>query len=401
MKPLYDLNNGKIKAEFYNDECLKILRALAPNSVDAVIIDPPYGLTEQLDIFQVMNDYLKGKDHQPDMKGFNGNKWDCAVPGPETFSEILRVLKPGGYLAAFCAKRTIDLLCLGLRCSGFQIRDLLMWIHCQGVSKSKAVHHQGMDIRADLIPKYEPIVLARKPILAPNFAENIMMFGTGGLNAKNLLKSGYTGDMIIDGTAAAIQSVGKLSGTAICPLLVDGQFDLHLKFSKPNESEKRLWLDSCGVDIWPPFNGRAEKSYVDEQPYAEYNFHPTRKPISLMAHLVQLLTLEKATVLDCYCGSGATAVAAVLNNRNFIGVDLNANFLKIAEHRTRLGLERFEKPQDSDFDYFVRFVSKEIIDIVEAELVNEIRKGSSDLVIHRKFKQLYTAKEKLDSKKAA
>ncbi len=106
-------------------------------------------------------------------------------------------------------------------------------------------------------------------------------------------------------------------------------------------------------------------------------------------------------MLDCYCGSGATSVAAALNNRNFIGVDLNANFLRIAEHRTRLGLERFEKPQDGDFDYFVRFVSKEIIDRLEKELVDEIRKGSRNLAAHRKFKQLYTAREKLDSKKVA
>jgi adenine-specific DNA-methyltransferase len=58
-------------------DCLDILKTLEDNSIDAIVTDPPYGLS------------------------FLGKKWDYDVPSQEIWEEALRVLKPGGYLLSF------------------------------------------------------------------------------------------------------------------------------------------------------------------------------------------------------------------------------------------------------------------------------------------------------------
>lgn len=397
MKPKYSLQ-GKATAQFYQSECLKIVRALAPNSIDAIITDPPYGLSEGFDLVQLLKDYSKGKDYKPSNPGFKGNIWDGSVPGPETLSEFYRVLKPGGFLAAFGAKNTTDLLKLGMRVAGFQPFDELMWIHCQGTTKKKAVQYEGRDMRIDLAPKYEPIVLVRKPISEKNFTENLATHRTGLTNAKTVLDNGYAGDIVIDGTEASLNAVRKLTGVAFCPVLTNECLERSLNYAKPGAKENRLWLDGCGLSEWSKV-GSQTTSIVNQDPVAEKNFHPTKKPIALMAHLVKLLTLEGATILDPFCGSGPTAIASNLNNRNFIGIDMNGDYLKLAEHRTRLARERFKNPQDFDFDYFLRFVSSDIMNRLETNLLNEILQGVSTTESHRKYRLLFDSKLRLKEHK--
>lgn len=61
--------------------------------------------------------------------------------------------------------------------------------------------------------------------------------------------------------------------------------------------------------------------------------HPTMKDIKIINHLVNLLSNENDTVLDCFMGSGTTGVACVNTNRNFIGYELDENYFNIAERR--------------------------------------------------------------------
>ena len=61
--------------------------------------------------------------------------------------------------------------------------------------------------------------------------------------------------------------------------------------------------------------------------------HPTQKPVSLLEYLIKTYTKEGDTVLDNCMGSGSTGVACVNTNRNFIGIELDENYFKIAEER--------------------------------------------------------------------
>ena len=62
-------------------------------------------------------------------------------------------------------------------------------------------------------------------------------------------------------------------------------------------------------------------------------YHPTQKPIDLMEYLINTYTNEGDSVLDFTMGSGSTGVACVNTNRNFIGIELDENYFKIAEQR--------------------------------------------------------------------
>lgn len=61
--------------------------------------------------------------------------------------------------------------------------------------------------------------------------------------------------------------------------------------------------------------------------------HPTQKPVALMEYLIKTYTNEGDTVLDCTMGSGTTGVACKNLNRNFIGIELDENYFKIAKER--------------------------------------------------------------------
>ena len=63
--------------------------------------------------------------------------------------------------------------------------------------------------------------------------------------------------------------------------------------------------------------------------------HPTRKPVALMEYLIKTYTNENETVLDFTMGSGSTGVACVNTNRNFIGIEMDANYFEIAEQRIK------------------------------------------------------------------
>lgn len=215
-----------------NMECLIGMRMmLADNSIDAVVTDPPYGLSKQPDMNEVLRHWLNGDDYVHTGGGFMGKTWDSFVPGPSIWKEVFRVLKPGGHLLAFFGTRTYDLGTLAIRVAGFEIRDQIDWVYGSGFPKSldvsKAIdktagaerevignnpnHRKDSDINYEgvysgcntgnkyitapatdeakqwqgwgtaLKPAHEPICVARKPLVG-TVAENVLQFGTGGMN---------------------------------------------------------------------------------------------------------------------------------------------------------------------------------------------------------------------------
>ena len=85
---------------------------MADNSVDAIVTDPPYGLS------------------------FMGKRWDYDVPSEEIWRECLRVLKPGGHLLAFAGTRTQHRMAVRIEDAGFEIRDMIAWVYSSGFPKS-------------------------------------------------------------------------------------------------------------------------------------------------------------------------------------------------------------------------------------------------------------------------
>ena len=97
------------------------------NSVDAVVCDPPYGLsnTTPAQVADTIREWATGNtEYVPHKRGgFMGKAWDAFVPPPAVWDECMRVLKPGGHMVAFAGSRTQDLMGLSIRLAGFEIRD--------------------------------------------------------------------------------------------------------------------------------------------------------------------------------------------------------------------------------------------------------------------------------------
>ena len=91
------------------------MKAMPPESIDAIVTDPPYGL------------------------GFMGKKWDGLPPSLEWAEACYRVLKPGGHIAAFGGTRTWHRLAVAIEDAGFEMRDSLAWLYGSGFPKSHDV----------------------------------------------------------------------------------------------------------------------------------------------------------------------------------------------------------------------------------------------------------------------
>lgn len=105
--------------------------------------------------------------------------------------------------------------------------------------------------------------------------------------------------------------------------------------AKSSKSERDYGLEDRTKEITS--DGR-EKSI--DNPFlrgetARHNSHPTVKPLSLMTYLIKLITPPKGIVLDIFAGSGSTLVAAKTLGHPFIGIEKEADYLKIAEARVK------------------------------------------------------------------
>lgn len=141
----------------YHGDCLEVLKTLPDNSIDSCVTDPPYGLSREPDIVEVLTKWLDGEDYHHRGGGFMGKTWDSFVPGPSIWREVYRVLKPGAHLLCFAGTRTQDLMTVSLRLAGFEIRDVIEWLYFSGFPKSLDVG-KAFDKRAGV----EREVIGRK-----------------------------------------------------------------------------------------------------------------------------------------------------------------------------------------------------------------------------------------------
>lgn len=127
------------------------------------------------------------------------------------------------------------------------------------------------------------------------------------------------------------------------------------KTNPPPNLACRCFTHSTETVLWAKPNTRKHKHYFDYAAMKDENGgkqmkdvwtssitppkektegkHPTQKPLFLLDRIVRCSSKEGDTVLDPFCGSGTTAIAAIKNNRKFIGIEQNEEFLKLTIKR--------------------------------------------------------------------
>ena len=163
----------KVEKIIHGDS-LDVLKTMEDNSVDSVVTDPPYGLSKEPDINEVLTKWLAGEEYDHGHGGFMGKSWDSFVPHPDIWREVYRVLKPGGHVLVFAGTRTQDLMTISLRLAGFEVRDVIEWLYFSGFPKSYDVS-KAFDRRAGA----EREVVG----MSPHYSEgrNVDNFGVAGI----------------------------------------------------------------------------------------------------------------------------------------------------------------------------------------------------------------------------
>jgi site-specific DNA-methyltransferase (adenine-specific) len=288
-------------------------------SVDAVVTDPPYGLS------------------------FMAKKWDYDVPSTEIWAECLRVLKPGGYLLAFAGTRTQHRMAVRIEDAGFEIRDMLAWMYGSGFPKSHNLdgEHQGWGTA--LKPAMEPITMARKPFKA-TVAQNVQEWGTGAINIDGCripCDDGF--EKAWDKPVST--NISAKGGTFISEGI---QHQVDLSEYKPSGRWPANVLHDGSPDVVRTIGEDSRFFYCSKSSSEDRNDgcdnnHPTVKPTDLMRYLCRMVTPTGGIVLDPFTGSGSTGRGAVLEGFRFIGCEMDADYIEIAKARI-LAAEKAYQP---------------------------------------------------------
>lgn len=363
----------------YHGDCIDVLRSLPDTSVDAVVTDPPYGLSfmgKDWDAPARMTGQLATGDETRGAFAYGGtHDRGHADHNPLRFqrwctdwaTECLRVLKPGGHMLAFGGSRTWHRLAAAVEDAGFEIRDSIAWLYGSGFPKSRNLDGEWEGWGTALKPAFEPIVVGRRP-LAGTVAANVLEHGTGALHIEvcrvpgvdstrrvNSAEMGYHG-----GNLAASYETGSNDGRWPTNVVLDGsqaaELDAQTGVLKSGamragterqaraggtiygaDSRNLLAADTYGDEggasrFFPVFSYEA-KAPKSERPTVDGVAHPTVKPIALMQWLVRLVTPPGGTVLEPFAGSGTTAEACVIEGFRCIAIEREADYLPLIVSR--------------------------------------------------------------------
>jgi DNA modification methylase len=273
------------------------LRNLPAASVDLILTDPPYfidGMGDDWDREALDARVRRGKGNSTVGSLPVGQKFDPAQGRrfqafmTEISDVALRILKPGGFMVSFSQARLYHRMTVALEDAGFEIRDMLAWRrggqpkafamdHLVGrMGLSEAERHVVLSLLGgrktpQLAPDFEPMALAQKP-KEGTFVQNWLAHSVG----------------LVDTTQT-----------------LDGRFP--------------------GTIMAVPKPGKGEKG--------DFNSHISVKPVRLLEHIIKLLTVPGAMVVDPFMGSGSTAVAAMRTGRRCVGFELDRAYLEIARRR--------------------------------------------------------------------
>lgn len=235
----------------------------------------------------------KIEDHSIDMilcdlpYGMTSCKWDCVIPFDKLWEQYKRICKSTCAICLFGSEPFSSYLRLS-NIKWFKY-DWIWHKNSSGgfaTAKTRPMkYHEIISVFYEKQPVYNPQFQSYSKSCAERFKQG------------DALKSNYA-TCKINGIKAHSTSTFDFER---------GKYPESIQFFKTELSKKRL--------------------------------HPTQKPVSLCEYLIKTYTNEGMTVLDNCMGSGSTGVACINTNRNFVGIELDDNYFKIADNRLKEAME--------------------------------------------------------------
>ena len=239
--------------KLYNGDCLEVMKSIQDKSIDAIITDPPYGIT--------------------------ACKWDSVIPFQPMWEQLNRIIKPNGAIVLFSAQPFTSALIMS-NINNYKYN----WVwDKKSATGGQFARRQPMRRTEDICLFYKK-QCTYNPQLEDKEKKYI-----------RYIKKDYKNN------SKHTKSFSPTANTRTIPE--------HKKYPS------NLISISAG----------SHKAKV----------HPTQKPIALMEYLIKTYTNELETVLDFTMGSGTTGVACCNLNRDFIGIELDKDYFKIAQDRIK------------------------------------------------------------------
>ncbi len=404
---------GESSIVFLQGDCRKVLRKLEENSIDSVVTDPPYelgfmgkkwdatGIAFQSEMWQEVSRVLKPGGHLIAMGGTRTHHrlWCAVEDAGFEIRDTLMWLYGQGFPKSLDVSKAIDKAAgaerevVGIKPGHEEFANRgtdgdtkfkgalegfdRPWMHDE---KAREKYHQQTAPATDaarqwegwgtaLKPAWEPILLARKPLIG-TVAANVQAHGTGALNVDGCrIGKGRGGTR--DGEASAQRRYtekgntnfaakpGPIGGNAAgrwpanlvldeeTAVLLDAQTGTLKSGTNCIRRKEGYWGAGDAKHGGLGKDGDEQTTYGDSggasrffycakasrKERGEGNNHPTVKPLALMRWLVRLITPPGGKVLDPFIGSGTTALAAKEEGFSCVGIDISDEYLEIARRR--------------------------------------------------------------------
>lgn len=279
----------------WQGNCLELMKDIPDKSVDMVLCDLPYGVT----------DY----------------EWDNIIDGKKLFKEYKRVCKRNANVALFCQIEFAKYLMLQTFPSEFS--HCLIWV------KNNKTRY--LSVKKLPMSQYEMILIFRLNkyankqehyALRKYFMEELKKTGMSIKELECLIPNRsahhwfrFSSDYRIP-TEKNYKRLQQLTGC------------FKRKYAEIQQeflAEKNNIATYNGINESDVLNFKLEESRA----------HPTQKPVPLLEYLIKTYTNEGEIVLDNCMGSGSTGVACVNTNRDFIGIELDEKYFQIAQERIK------------------------------------------------------------------
>ena len=386
--------------KIYNMDCLEGMKSLDDNSVDSIVTDPPYelgfmgkkwdstGIAYNIELWKECLRVLKPGGH---LLAFGGtrtyHRMACAIEDAGfEIRDQMQWIYGSGFPKSMDISKAIDKK-FGVEREIIGQREDILKKQAKDLREGKRKIVDSLNAGANernngfvtvsadittpttdeakqwdgwgtaLKPANEPIVVARKPLSEKTVADNVLKWGTGGLNVDgcriptedNLdggayAKNGTPRDdgwgMQRGGAGEYVQPTGRFPANVIlgeeAGRMLDEQQEGVSRFfycAKASKKERNMGLE----DVEPTTVDDGRNKPIDN-PFLrgktpKQNTHPTVKPVKLMEYLITLITPPNGIVLDPFFGSGTTGIAAVNLGCNYIGFEISKEYCIIAEKR--------------------------------------------------------------------
>jgi len=305
-------------------DALDLIKKIPDNSISLILTDPPYHSTKKKNI---KNDTSFDTD-----KAFLD--WIN-----QFIIEWKRVLKPNGSIYFFCSSKMSGRI-EGLFMESFNILGNIVWSKPNEPGFDGWKQKMKKEALRQWYPHSERIVFAE-----PSYEGNIFKVWFANVIKENRIKCGLNMKELTEITG----DYGKVNhGGAVSNWEAGRNLPNREQYRKICEGLIATGkIDSMPFyeDIFRPFNVNSDIEFTDVwdfysvRPYK--GKHPAEKPLNMLEHCIVSSSYEGDIVLDCFAGSGSTAIAALKTNRKSISFELDEKWINAIENR----LEKFEKNQ--------------------------------------------------------